>query len=93
MKDKQAYINKLQEQLDDWQDCFDEYKARLEPYQHLQPGGLKYHDLLPQLEAKQKITKVRLVELRQADDQNWEGAKTDAEAALKELKELAIERF
>ena len=85
MSMKDAYIKKLESQLDDWSAEIDKLKAKADKAEG--DAQLKYYKQLEKIREKQDGAREKLEELRQASDDAWEDLKAGAENAWHSLSE------
>jgi len=91
---KEAYQDKMEAQLREWQAKIDVLKARVDRAGADQK--VKYYERIESLKAKKKAADIKLAELRQAGESAWEDVKTGMEMAWDDLKlsmDEALKKF
>jgi len=94
MSKKEAYMEKLQAQLDEWSADIKKLKAKAG--QVNADAKIEYHKTIEDLKEKQEKAKDKLKELRLAGDEAWKDMKTGIETAWNNLSESvksAISKF
>jgi chromosome segregation ATPase len=94
MSKKEAYIQKLQAQLDEWGAEIKKLKAKAGKADA--DAKIEYHKIIEDLREKQDKAKEKMKELRQAGDEAWKDMKTGIENAWNNLSESvksAISKF
>lgn len=85
---KEAYQEKMEAQLKEWQARIDTLKAKADKAQADQK--VKYYEKVESLRMKQMTANEKLRELRQASEGAWEDLKAGMEMAWDDLK-LSVE--
>jgi len=85
---KEAYQDKMEAQLREWQAKIDVLKAKADKAGTEQ--RIKYHERIEKLRTQKKAAEAKLAELRNASEGAWEDLKTGVEMAWEDLK-LAVE--
>jgi len=85
---KEAYQDKMEAQLKEWQTKIDLLKAKADKAQADQK--VKYYEKVETLRMKQMAANEKLKEIRKASEGAWEDLKAGMEMAWEDLK-LAIE--
>ena len=85
MSKRDAYIQKLESQYDEWDAKIRELKAKAEGAEA--DARVEYHKQIESLQQKQKDAKAKLDELRSASEDAWEDLKAGAESAWASLKD------
>ncbi|HEX9776876.1 MAG TPA: coiled coil domain-containing protein [Geopsychrobacteraceae bacterium] len=83
MSKKQAYEEKLEAQLDEWNAKINVLKAKAEKVEA--EAKIEYHEMIETLKTKQAAAKNKLAELHNASDDSWEDLKEGVENAWKSL--------
>lgn len=94
MSMKDAYQQKLQAQLDEWNADIDKLKARADKAEA--SVKLEYYKQIEDLRMKQGVASKKLTELKLAGDDAWEDLKAGVESAwntLGEAVQSASSRF
>jgi uncharacterized coiled-coil DUF342 family protein len=83
MSTRDAYVQKLQAQMDIWAAKIDALRAKA----HMAEADakLELNKKIDELEAKQSHTKDKLAEIRDSGDDAWEDLKSGAERAWHDL--------
>ncbi|MDF1722824.1 MAG: hypothetical protein P1U65_19285 [Minwuia sp.] len=89
MSMKDAYVQKLQAQLDEWNGEIDKLKARADGAEA--DAKIAYYQHIDKLRAEQLEAREKLSELQQASDTAWEDLKAGIENAWDDL-ESAMKR-
>ncbi|MFC3285976.1 coiled coil domain-containing protein [Litchfieldella rifensis] len=79
MRNREAYEQKLQAKLDEWQAEVDKLKARAQGAQA--DARIEYQEEIDRLESYRDEARQKLAELREASDDAWEDLKDGAERA------------
>jgi len=85
MSMKDAYQQKLQARLDEWNADIDKLKARADKAEASVKLG--YYEQIEDLKMKQEAAREKLAELKLASDDAWEDLKAGAESAWDSLGE------
>lgn len=85
MSQKDAYIQKLQAKLDEWNTEIDKLKAKAD--QAEADAKLEYYERIEKLREQQDGAREKLETLRQAGDDAWEDLKAGIESAWNDLSE------
>ena len=91
---KDIYIQRLQNQFEEWKPEIDRLKAKAE--QVAAEAKTEYRKLIDDLQDKQKNARFKLDELRQSSGGAWEDLKTGIEGAWKEVEKAlkaAVAKF
>ncbi|MGM0784463.1 MAG: coiled coil domain-containing protein [Pseudomonadota bacterium] len=94
MSDREAYEQKLQAKLDEWQAEIDKLRARAKGAEA--SARIEREKEAARLEARREEVRQKLQEMREASDDAWEDVKAGAERAwdsLSESFEKARSRF
>jgi uncharacterized coiled-coil DUF342 family protein len=94
MSKKEAYIQKLQAQLDEWGAEIQKLKAKAGKANA--DAKIEYHNTIDGLKEKQDKAENKMKELRQAGDEAWKDMKTGIETAWNDLSKSvksAISKF
>ncbi len=94
MSKKEAYIQRLQAQLDEWGAEIQKLKAKAGKAEA--DARIEYHEILEDLKEKQEKAKGKIKELRQAGDEAWKDMRSGIENAWNNLRESvksAISKF
>jgi len=94
MNSKQAYQEKLDAQMREWNAKFEELKAKAD--QAKAEAKIEYYERIEELRSKQEVALRKLQEFGDSGEQAWEDLKPGLEHAWNDLKtsvEKAISRF
>ena len=83
MSKRDAYVQKLQAQLDEWNAEVDKLKAKADKAQA--DAQLAYHKQIDSLREQQQAAHAKLNELRQSSEDAWEDLKEGVEGAWSQL--------
>lgn len=89
MSDRQAYVEKFQAKLNQWDSEIENLKAKAA--EATADAKIEFHEQIAALEAEQEKAQGKLDELRTAADKQWIDFKYDVEEAYNELN-TSIER-
>ena len=84
-KERDAYVEKLKEQMDEWNAEIDKLQARADEAQTDARAAYLQH--LAQLQSKRQVLKEKMTELHQAAESAWEDVKKGVDRAQKILGE------
>jgi|AMWB02.1.fsa_nt_gi DNA anti-recombination protein RmuC len=87
---KQAFQQKLEAQLKEWDDKFDELKAKGQEAKAEIRADIEKQ--IESLSDKREAAQAKILELRRHTEDAWEDLKTDAEKTWEEMRE-ALDRF
>lgn len=84
MEDKKSYLQKLAEQLQEWDTEIDELKVQA----HLAKADAKdaLQKQLDELNAKKQAAQIKLKQLQETGDEAWDDIKTGVEKSWTELR-------
>ncbi|MDN3521877.1 coiled coil domain-containing protein [Halomonas ramblicola] len=85
MSNREAYEQKLQAKLDEWQAEVDKLKARAQGAQA--DARIEYQEEIDRLESHRDEARQKLAELREASDDAWEDVKDGVERAWDSVSE------
>ena len=86
MNDKQeAYLKKMEAQLNEWSAEIDLLKARAEKAGT--EAEVEYQDRLETLRTRESAARAKLAELKQSGADAWESLKSGVESAMADLRE------
>ena len=88
---KQAYEEKLEAQLREWQAKIDQLKARADRAEA--EKKIDYQQEIDSLQARQQALQEKLEELRGAGEDAWEEVKAGAELAWRDLEQAVNRAF
>jgi len=83
MSKKDAYRQKLESQLDEWDAKIDVLKAKANKAEA--SAKVEYHEMIENLQTKRSKAKDKLQELRHASEDAWEDLKGGLEQSWSEL--------
>ncbi|MGZ8165933.1 MAG: sll1863 family stress response protein [Methylobacter sp.] len=84
MKMRDAYVEKLAAELNEWSAQIDLLAAKAENAKA--DAKLQYAQALEELRSKQQEASEKIKELEEASDEAWESVKTTADTVWKDLK-------
>ncbi|MDI5983371.1 coiled coil domain-containing protein [Halomonas sp. M4R5S39] len=85
MTNREAYEQKLQAKLDEWQAEVDRLRARAKGAEA--DARIEYQEEIDRLEAQRNEARQKLAELQRASDDAWEDVKAGVERAWDSLNE------
>jgi uncharacterized coiled-coil DUF342 family protein len=85
MSMKEAYVKKLQAQLDEWGAEIDKLKAKANKAQA--DVQIEYHKQIKELQSMQQAASEKLADLKEAGDDAWEDLKAGTESAWDSLRD------
>lgn len=85
MSNKDAYEQKLQAKLDEWQADLDKLKAKAKGAEA--DARIEYQEEIDRLESQRNEARQKLAELREASDDAWEDLKDGVERAWDSVSE------
>lgn len=94
MSMKDAYLQKIEAQLEDWKSEIDKMKAKADKADA--DMKLEYYEKIEELRTKQQAAQEKFTELKNAGEDAWEDLKAGVELAgvsLREALESASSRF
>ena len=80
---KEAYLKKLQGQLDEWSTEIDKLKAKADKAEA--DAQLEYYKQIEKFRAQQQTAQRKLEELKKASEDGWEDLKAGVESAYDSL--------
>lgn len=87
MSMKQAYVEKVQARLNEWDAEIEKLKARAEGAEA--DAKIEYHEQIETLREEQREAQAKLDELRAAGDNAWEDMKAGVQQAWDSLEHAA----
>lgn len=82
---KDEYIEKVEEQIEEWEIKIAKLKAKADQYEA--EARADYHDKINALEKKHHETKLKLKEIEEASEESWHDIKIGYEKIRREMSE------
>ena len=83
MDDKNAYEQKIDAQLKEWQAKIDEARAKGE--QQTADARIEYQKQIGEMESRMDAVRAKLDELKKASSDSWEDLKTNIDRATRDM--------